>query len=161
MTALLLEISIFCVRAGCEIRMESYASKHALQFLSDKPFCIYSVLRHITWKLQVISECSAYRTTAILSKTFFVWFIIAIEIWLKSYGPRHESVILWYDIVCMHCKRIYTSLFGTQLRLTTLWLHITHQTTALLPTMHHFIRAKLSSYTTSCSVFSLNCLHYY
>ena len=37
-TALLPEMSIFCVRAGCEIRMVRYASKHALQSLSDKPF---------------------------------------------------------------------------------------------------------------------------
>ena len=30
--------SIFCVKAGCEISMASYTSKHALQSLSDKPF---------------------------------------------------------------------------------------------------------------------------
>ena len=36
MTTLLLEMSIFCVRAGCKIQLMSYGSKHALQCLSDK-----------------------------------------------------------------------------------------------------------------------------
>ena len=38
MTAILLEISIFFVRAGYETRMPSCTSKHASQSLSDKPF---------------------------------------------------------------------------------------------------------------------------
>ena len=38
MTALLSEMSIFCVRAGCVIRMASYGSKHSLLFFSNKPF---------------------------------------------------------------------------------------------------------------------------
>ena len=37
-TALLSEISIFCVRAGGEIRMVSYTSIHESQSLSEKPF---------------------------------------------------------------------------------------------------------------------------
>ena len=36
MTALLSEMSIFCVRTGCEIWMASHASKHASQSLSNK-----------------------------------------------------------------------------------------------------------------------------
>ena len=35
MTALLSEMSIFCVRAGCQVWMVRYASKHALQSLSS------------------------------------------------------------------------------------------------------------------------------
>ena len=57
--------------------------------------------------------------TAILSKTFFVWLSCTIEFQLESYGPRHTSVDLSYDIVCVYCMSVYTSLFGTQLRLTT------------------------------------------
>ena len=99
MTALLLEMSIFCGRAGCEIWMASYASKHASQSPFDKPFLrIYSVLRHITWKPQVICARSAYRTTAVISQTLFVWFTVALEIRLGSYGSRHASVVLWYNI---------------------------------------------------------------
>ena len=37
-TAQLSEMSTFCVRAGCEKRMASNASKHASQSLSDRPF---------------------------------------------------------------------------------------------------------------------------
>ena len=37
-TALLLEMSIFYVRAGCEIQMAIYAFKHASESLSYKPF---------------------------------------------------------------------------------------------------------------------------
>ena len=119
MTALLSEMSIICIRAGCEVRMARYAFKHSSQSLSNGYFCVYSVFRHITWKLQVIRTCLAYRTTAVLSETLFVWLRFAIEIWLESYGPRHASVILWYSIVCVYCKPVYTSLFGAQLRLTT------------------------------------------
>ena len=112
MTALLSEIYIFCVRAECEIWIASYASKHASQSISEKQLCIYkySVLRCITWRLQIICGCSAYPTTAILSDTFFVWFRVAIEIRLESYSTKHTSVVLWYNIVC-----VYYSLFGTQL----------------------------------------------
>ena len=119
MTALLLEMYIFHVRAGCEIWMVSYASKYASQSLSDKQSYAYSVLRRITWKLQVILGYSGYQTTAILSETFFVLFRFAIEIQLESYDPRHALVVLWYDIVCMYCKPAYISLFDTQLCLTT------------------------------------------
>ena len=123
MTPLLSEMSIFCVRAEFETQMASYASKHASQSLFDNPFYAYSVLRCITWKVQVVHECSAYRTTAILSE-IFVWFRVAIQIRLESYSPRHTSVVLWYHIVCIYCKPLYTSLFGTQRRLTTKLAHL-------------------------------------
>ena len=38
MTPLLSKMSIFCVRAGCEIQMATYTSKHASHSLSNKPF---------------------------------------------------------------------------------------------------------------------------
>ena len=159
MTALLSGMSIVCVKAGCKMQ-NIY---HSLFPISH--FRVYSVLRHITWKLQVICGRSANRTTAILSETFFVWFRVAIEIWLESCGSRHASVVLWCDIVCVYCKPMYTLLFGTQLRLTT---KLTDLMTAyytpndgLLPTMHRLHWTKLASYTTHCSVFSINRLHYY
>ena len=65
-TVILLEMYIFCVRAGFEIQIASYASKHASQSLSDRPFYAYSVLRCITQKLKVVRESSAYPKTAIL-----------------------------------------------------------------------------------------------
>ena len=83
------------------------------------PISHLCILTHITWKLQVIYGCSVYRTTATLSKTFFVWLRVAWEIWLKSYDPRHTSVVFWYNIVCVYCKPVLTLLSGTQLRMTT------------------------------------------
>ena len=98
-------------------------------------FCVYSVLKDITWKLQVICGGSAYRTTVILSQTFFVCFTVALEIWLGSYGPRQASVVLYLVQHCVriYCKPvykyiyIYTSLIDTQLHLTT---KLTHHMTA-------------------------------
>ena len=119
MTAVLMEMSIFCVRGGCKILTVRYASKCSPQFLPISHFCVPSVLRRITWKLKVICGSLVYLTTSMLSKTLFVWFRVALEIQLESYGPRHVSVVLWYDVVCVYCKSIHTSLFGTQLRLTT------------------------------------------
>ena len=154
-TALQLEMSIFCVRTECEIWLVSYGSKHALQSVSDKPFvCTY--MHNL--KLQVIHGCSAYQTTALLFETFFVWFRVASEILLDSYGPRHTSVVLWYKIVCILQARKLASLYihryliCNYIHMTTnsctLWLDTTHQTTVLLPTMHLFIWTKLASYTT-------------
>ena len=45
--------------------------------------------------------------------------------------------------------------YAWQQKSRTLWLHTTHQMTALLPNMFHFIRTKLASYTTCSSVFQL------
>ena len=69
-------------------------------------FCVYSVLRHITWKLQVICGSLAYWTTAMLSETLFVWLRVALEIQLESYGPRHTSVILWYMTLYAYTQSI-------------------------------------------------------
>ena len=53
-----------------------------------------------------------------------MWFIVALEIRLESYGPRHASVILCYHIVCLYGKLAYTSVFGTQQCLTTKLMHL-------------------------------------
>ena len=97
------------------------------------------ILRHIAWKLQV-----AYWTTAMLSEIFFVWFRAAWEIRLESYGPRHTSVVLWYNIVCICCKPIYIAIwcscnYTQQQNSRILWLDTRHQTMDLLPRMHPFI----------------------
>ena len=98
------------------------ANTHCSIFLISH-FCTYSVLTYITQILQVICGRSAYRTTSIISKTFFVWFRVALKIRLESYGSSYASVVLWYYHatlhVCIYCKTIYTALIGTQLRLTT------------------------------------------
>ena len=132
-------------------------NKHPSLF-SISHSCVYSVLRHITWKLQAIRGSSAYQTTTVLSQKFFVWFTVALEIQLGSYNSRHASVFIWYNIVCVYCKFVHTLLFGMQLRLTTILTYLTTAyytpTMALVPMMYRFIPTNLASYSTSCSVFN-------
>ena len=138
---------------------------HSLFLISH--FHKYSALRHITWKLQVIHVCRslAYWTTAILPETFFVWFRVTLEIKLESYmyGLRHASVVLiWHCVhilqVCTHVYTVHVHCYSVhnyacQQNSRTLWLHkcTTHQTVALLLTMHRFIRTKLAIYMTHCN----------
>ena len=63
-------------------------------------------------------------TTAILSESFLVWFRVAWNIRLESYDPKHASVALWYNIVCVYCKPVHTSLFGVQLNMTTKLMYL-------------------------------------
>ena len=63
-TALLSEMSIFCVSAGCEIWMANCASKHESQSLSDKPcVCIqlyldtYMKTSDHTWTFSISNDC--------------------------------------------------------------------------------------------------------
>ena len=65
-TALLLKMSLFCVRAGCEIRLASYGSKHSSQFLSDKPFC--ASLHALLENYRLCYGLPAYQMTAVLSE---------------------------------------------------------------------------------------------
>ena len=106
-----LYISNECSTIGDSFFLVSYGSKHSSQFFPISHLCI---LTHITWQQQVIYRHSAYRMTSLLSNTFLVWFRVAREIQMESYGPRHASVVLWYKLVCVYCKPIYTSLFGAQ-----------------------------------------------
>ena len=119
------------------------------------------ILTCIAWKLQVVHvyEYSAHWTTALLSKTFLVWLRVAWEIQLESYGPRHASVLLWYTIV-EHCVHILQTISYIAFWYATTHDNTTHiaydcttqQMAVLLPTMHHFIRTRLASYTAGCSV---------
>ena len=71
MTALLLEMSVFCVRAGYEMRFASYGSKHESQSLYDKPFvCTYMLNLKTTGRIWTFCISKA----ALLSETFLVWF---------------------------------------------------------------------------------------
>ena len=65
--------------------------------------------------------------------------------WRGTALATHRSFSDTTLCACTYCKPVYISLFGTQRRLTTKLTHLmiaycTHQTTALLPTMHRFIR---------------------
>ena len=134
MTALRSEMSIFCVKGRCKILVAKYASKCASQSLSISHFCVNSVLRHITWKLQVICGSLAYRATAIVSEAFFCG--------LELYWRLNWRTTAWDTIglsPIRHCLRIlrlyihryFVRNYAWQQNSLILWLHTytTHQTT--------------------------------
>ena len=133
---------IFCVRVGFEIQYASYLSKHASQSLSDRTFYAHSVLRRMTWKLQISREFVAYRATAILSETFFVRFKVALGIRLQG-ELRPETRIGRFLIP--HCLRVDTASpsINRYLVRNDAWkklthlmtAYFTHQRTALLQTV--------------------------
>ena len=61
-TALQLEMSIFCVRARCEVQLLSYGSKHVSQSLSHKPFVGASTrnlkITGCIWTFCISNNCS-------------------------------------------------------------------------------------------------------
>ena len=80
------------------------------------PLCI---LTRTTWKLQVVLQTFYILNDCYTIRDILVWYRVGWEIQLESYGPRHASVILWYNSVCVYCKPIHASLFGAQLHMTT------------------------------------------
>ena len=107
-TARLSEMSILYVRAGCEIHVWLASYTHVAPNMHCSVFSIrhLCILTHIVWKLLVVHKCSAYRMTALLSETFLEWFRVACVIRLESYSPRHTSVVLWYNNVCVYRKPV-------------------------------------------------------
>ena len=107
MTALLLKMSIFCVRAEYEIWLVSYQSKHASQSLSDKQFVptymhnlestdhIYMDVLHIEWlRWPGVSEDSVQRQVKLYQ-------IFKVELQLKQpHGPEPKAggVLIFDDV---------------------------------------------------------------
>ena len=85
-----------------------------IAFLSDKQFvcCMYKLktIGYI-WTFRLSSDCSTIGH-------ILVWFSFVTDIQLESYDSKHTSVFLWYKLVCVYCKPIYTSLFGAQMCMT-------------------------------------------
>ena len=156
MTTLLSEISISCVRAGCKVRLVSYGSKHASQSPSDKQFVwpymhnleIYRShmnILHIEQLLRYQRHCSCALDLHERSD----WRAMAPD---KQQSFSDATLCAYTANQYTHCYLV--SNYAWQQNSRALWLHTTHQMTALLTMMHCFIRAKLASYTTHCSVFN-------
>ena len=88
------------------------------------PISHLCILAHISLKVQAVYGCFACQMTTLLSETFLVFFIVAWEIHWRATGPRHVSVVLWYNIVCIYCKPIQISLFGAQLHVITQLMYL-------------------------------------
>ena len=125
------------------------------------------VFRRITWNYRSYSvdRCGPYLTTALQSMTLLVWFRIAMEIRLESYGPRLMSIVLWCNLVFVLLACTYIAIWCATMHNNKTHVHVPYdyifltQKTALLPKMHRFIKTKLASYTTHCSVFSINLVY--
>ena len=129
---------------------------HSLFVISN--LCILTCM---TGKLQVIYAPSAFQTSAVLSKIILVYHRVVWAILLASYCPINALVLLWYNVVCVYCKPVRTSLLGAQLCMTRklTYLKTVYYTPndGFTATTYCFIRANLTSYTTCYSVFSINC----
>ena len=164
-TTALLWMSIFWVRTACEIRLASYGPKHALQSLSDMPF-VRTYMYNL--KLWVVYGHFTYQTTALLSEIFLTWFRIVWQIWLESYSCWHALRSFSGATLCAYTARLYVHVY----MYIASWCitmddnnktHILHQTMALLPTMHCFIRTKcyIAAYEllqSIASAYTLQCL---
>ena len=108
-TALLLEMSIFWVRAVCEIKIsELWLQTH----IADSFW--YNILRIITLitqKLQVVYGHSTYWMTALLSRMPVFWVKAACKIWLARHGskmhckffPIHHLLLLTHNLETTSC----------------------------------------------------------
>ena len=155
-TALLSKMPIFCVRAGCEIRMVSYGSKHAQQSFSDKPFVhIYLSANFENFKsyddIEHMKRLLCYRRHS----------LCGLELhersdWRATAPDMHRSfsdTTLCAYTASPYIHRYMVHNYAWQQNSRTLLLHTTHQMMALLPMFHSFLRTKLASYCTRSSVF--------
>ena len=125
------------------------------------------ILTCITWKLQVIHvHMDALHIERLLY--YRKYSLCALELHERSYWRAkapdmhrsfsdtalHVYTANLYIHVHVHHYLVHNSAW--QQNSHTLWLHTTHQMMASQPTAYHFIRAKLASYTTRCSIFSIN-----
>ena len=96
-TAQLSEMSISWVRAVCKIRLASYGSKYPSQSLCNTPFvCTYTLNSKTTSRTRtfcISKDCST------IGDISCVVYGVAWEIRLETYGHRHASVVLRYNVV--------------------------------------------------------------
>ena len=104
-----------------------WAMTEELQFqtcfeVSPIRHCVLTYVHNL--KSTVVYEPSTYWTIALLSETFIVWFRIAWEIWLESYGPKTcLTVVLWYNIVCvLQAEEKNRGAFNSTILQSTPWL---------------------------------------
>ena len=80
----------------------------------------------LTWKLQVVHVYgfSTYWPTALISETFLLWFKVACEIQLESYGPRPALQSFAASTLRAYCKHKQNNRGAynfTTLQSTPLW----------------------------------------
>ena len=131
-----------------KLQLVSYGFKCASHSFSDRPFVhtyiqlenyrshmdtLHVNVLHIEWLLY----CERYCLCDLNLHERLDW---------RATGPD-TPVIFWYNIVCKYCKPAHTSLFGTQLHMTTKLMLLMSSyyvpKTALLPMMYCFYNNKV------------------
>ena len=99
---LLLEMSIFWIKAACEIGLASYGSNFASRSLSDMQFvCSYTQLEKYRLYMDVL-----HIKWLLMWGRFLWWFTVQWTIWLESYGPRQASHLFSETSLCVYCKPV-------------------------------------------------------
>ena len=99
MTAVLSEMFIFCVKELDEERYNLWV------MTSNTRYSVFLII-HL-WIITCITDkyrsCVDVLHIERLSEAFIVWFRVAWEIWVETYGPRHASVVFWYMYNVVMC----------------------------------------------------------
>ena len=143
-------MSFFWVRAVCEIWLASYGFKHTYQSHFDTPFVHAS---HINYRSYVdvlhIEQLLYYQKHSLC-----VLELHERSDWRTMTPNTHWSVT--DTTLCAYTASLYiyhylVYNYAWQQNSHTLWLYYTPDKT-LLPTMHHFIKTSLASYSIHVAV---------
>ena len=155
MTALLLDITIFCVRPGCEIQLASYGSKHALQSLFSKSF-VHTCTHNFKTTVHIWTFCIPNNFSTIEDIPCVVWSCMrdmTKKLWPQTH-IGHSLIKSW--CVCTASSYIHRYCMWCATRhdnkTHVVYDCATDQTAALLPTMHHFMRTNLASYSIHIAI---------
>ena len=114
-------MSLFWVRAACEIRLTYYCSKYSPQFLSDT---FVPILSRITWTLQV------HVIERVLSKTFLCGLELHERSNWRATAPdtHHDCSLIQHCLACaasLHLHRYLLRNCELKQNFRSLWLHYT------------------------------------
>ena len=99
-----MKLSIFWVRAACEICLASYGSKHTLYSLS---VCHLNTLTRICVTKQVIYGHCKYRMTPLLSEASLCGLELCSWSDWRVTAPKCIAIVLWGNIVCIYILQAY------------------------------------------------------
>ena len=114
MNVLISKISIFRIKAGCEIRLVNYGSKHSSQFF---PISHLYVFTRITWQLRLYMDVQ-HIEWLLYYHTHFLCGLSCKRDPSEKLRPQTCIDRSLIQLVCVYCKPVFTSLFGTQLLMT-------------------------------------------
>ena len=134
--------------------MASYASKHASQSLSDRPFLRVQCSQTHNLKTSRRTLISSISKDCYIIGDIFRVFQSCSRNSTGELRPetRMGRFLIPHCVQARICIAIwYVTTLDNKTHAPYNCINCTHQTPALLPTMDRFIRTKLASYSTHCS----------